>query len=105
MIVEINHDAITTNLDLEFRKIAKFYAHFEKHSIVFLVTNCADITDIIVFDNNEVIIKKQELSEVAKNRIVNNMIDQFPELVIPVLDYAIKAYLIKIRKRNAQRRE
>lgn len=101
MIVEVNHNIMTSNLDLEFKKIAKYYVRFEKHSIIFLITKHDDINKLINFDQHEVIINKHQLNEVARSRIITNMIYHFPELVIPVLDRSINSFLIKIRKKNA----
>ncbi len=92
---------MTSDIDREFKKIAKYYVSFEKHSILFLITKQDDINNLITFDQNDVIIDKHQLNEIARSRIINNMINKFPELVIPVLDRSINSYLIKIRKKNA----
>lgn len=105
IIFEINLNAVTPEIELKFKEVAKYYARFEKHSIAFLLDNQPDVISNIAFDLDEIIIDKHLLSEVAKNRLVNNLIDNFPELVITMLDCAEKSYLVKVRKRTCLKNE
>jgi len=104
MIFEIKHDAMTPSLKTEFKRVAKYYARFKKHSLIFLLdNNSSNIDNEIKFDFHEVIIEKHLLNEFAKNRLFNNLVDNFPELIITMLDCADNSYLIKVRKRDVER--
>lgn len=108
IIVELDNSLITPSLENNIKSISKFYECFKNKTIIILYeSNLLSMNDIYqlmgVVNIDNVVIDMYLLNNFARNRLINNLEDDRPELTLTIMGCSESSKLIKIWKKNVKR--
>ena len=101
IILELEKSLISTTVDRNIRAISKFYEIFKNKVIAILLENrLSEIELYNVMETENVVIELYNLNNFARNRLINNLEEDRPDLTRTIMGASTESKLIKVWKKN-----
>ncbi len=101
IILELEKSLISPTVDKNIRAISKFYEIFKNKVIAILLENrLSEIELYNVMETENVVIELYNLNNFARNRLINNLEEDRPDLTLTIMGASSESKLIKVWKKN-----
>lgn len=104
VILEVERKLITPLIETKIREISKFYEIFRNKIIAILFENRMSEVELYnIIGNKQVVVEMYQLNHFARNRLINNLEDDRPDLTLTIMGASEESKLIKVWEKNVKR--
>lgn len=104
VVLEIQRNLISSNIENNIRTISKFYEVFNDKVVAILLESRMTNAELYnIMSNKQIVIEMYRLNNFARNRLINNFESDRPELTLTIMGCGEDSKLIKIWEKYVKR--